>query len=131
MRFKKWLESVEINWTLPVMNQEMPNIQKSTQSLKLDPKQLKISLDRAKLLNLPNNVWSNTKNIGVNQQQINRPAAVNNSMNSNQTKNTKVDLKAPVVLMTKDNKAYLVSGNDSFQAARKVGSYPKALVALI
>lgn len=137
MRFKKWLESTEINWTLPVMNKEMANIQKTTQSLKLNQDELKTALDRAKIINLPNNTWSKVKNLTQSNQSkpvvvpaTNQKPNEQIKLNSPQNVKTKLDLTAPVVLMIK-NQPYVVSGGDSLQVAKDSGSYPKALVAYL
>lgn len=137
MRFKKWFEATEINWALPVMNKEMPNIQKTTQSLNLNQNDLKTALDRAKIINLPNNIWSKAKNLTQSNQPkpvvvpatTQKPSEKINLLSPPNVK-TKVDLTSPVVLMV-NNQPYIVSGGDSFQVARNSGTYPKALVAYL
>jgi hypothetical protein len=135
INFKNWLEATEINWTLPVVNQELSKIQSSTASLKLNQYQLTKALNQAKLVNLPNNVWSKVKNLSQNSntlpttqtQTATKQTQTINPVSSQNVK-TKVDLKAPIIIMN-NNQPYMVSGNDSFQAARNLGTYPKALVA--
>lgn len=126
--FKKWLETTEINWTLPVVNQEMPKMQDALKSLKLDQNQLTKVLNQAKLVNLPNNIWSKVKNLNKIQTQTKPQQTGTISTVTPQNIKTKVDLKAPIVIMS-NNQPYMVSGQDSFQAARDLGTYPKALVA--
>jgi hypothetical protein len=134
INFKDWLESTEINWTLPVLNKELSAIQNSVKSLKLNPEQLTTALNQAKLINLPNNVWSKVKNLSSSSNtaltQTPPTKQLSQTINpvSAQTIKTKVDLKAPIIIMN-NNQPYMVTGSDSFQAARNLGTYPKALVA--
>ena len=131
INFKNWLESTEINWTLPVVSQEMFNIQKSTQSLKLDPTKLNTALNNAKLVNLPNNIWDKAKNLTTTPKPVFLPKSITKQLSTlDLSANTKqkIDLRAPIIIMN-NNQPYIVSGQDSFQAARNLGTYPKALVA--
>lgn len=136
INFKNWLEATEINWTLPVVNQEISKIQNLAAPLKLNQDQLTKALNQAKLINLPNNVWSKVKNLSPNSNNTPTTQAQTPTTKQSQTINpvstqnvkTKVDLKAPIIIMN-NNQPYMVSGNDSLQAARNLGTYPKALVA--
>ena len=135
INFKNWLEATEINWTLPVVNQELSKIQNSIAPLKLNQDQLTKALNQAKLINLPNNVWSKVKNLSPNSNTLSTTQTSTNTKQAqtinpiySQNVKTKVDLKAPIIIMN-NNQPYMVSGNDSFQAARNLGAYPKALVA--
>jgi hypothetical protein len=112
-----------VNWTLPMINMDMPEITKSAQKIGVEIKQLQAALKNAKLIDLPDQFWKTLKNPNVSQtasqisKDANKPQMGKNS-------------PAPIVLM-KDNQTYVIGGNSRLMAAKAVNIKPKVLAVMM
>jgi len=112
-----------VNWMLPMINADMPEITKSAQKIGVDIKQLQAALKNAKLIDLPDQFWKTIKNTNVSQtatqisKDATKPVIGKNS-------------PAPIVLM-KDNQIYVIGGNSRLMAAKALNIRPKVLAAMM
>jgi len=130
--------SSTVTWVYPDIDDEMNEIERTSQELNIDLQQLIDSFENAHLITLKDNIWSrldNTDSYDIEQGDMETVTRLSSQYGKDLQSILKVfdhggSLPAPIV-MNSNGRYYLIAGNTRLMAARVHGVIPNVLLVVV
>lgn len=131
-------QSNTVTWVYPDIDDEMNEIERTSQELDIDLQRLIDSFQHARLITLNDNIWSrldNTDSYDIEQSDIETVTRLSSQYGKDLRSILKVfdhggSLPAPIVLKSQ-GRYYLIAGNTRLMAARVHGVIPNVLLVIV
>lgn len=137
IKFSEWLllkEASQIQWTMPNIQDEMGELNRTAKTLNINPQQLTQATKTARLVPLDDNTWakmSNTDSWNIKSGDMDSVNSLAKGYGRDATSiaqgfQSGSPMPAPIVLSHKGS-PYLVGGNTRLMVARAMGIRPSML----
>jgi hypothetical protein len=132
------IQSSPVTWVYPNIDDEMNEIERTSQELDINLQQLLDSFQHARLITLNDTIWSrldNTDSYDIEQGDMESVTHLSSQYGKDLQSILRVfsnagSLPAPIV-MKSNGRYYLIAGNTRLMAARVHGVIPKVLLVVV